>query len=542
MVILLNTLFFLLFVIISQFSIMGYGIPIKKILINHKFINHKHYEMLFEFILGLIFLNLIGFILFFSSISNPFINMIFFLFGFLIYYKNYSPEKKKFEKTIIIIISIMFIGILISKTHEDYLAYHFDYIDLIYNSDFVAGLGNLEIGYNYTPFIAYLQKIFIIPHYNFKLLHIPIFLIFLNICFFLISDVFFKKNINLIFFILLLFIILKFTRLSEFGYDYPAGLLLLVIFIIFDYSIKNNIKLSPILFLIIYLYSVSIKITSLFFLPIIFFIVLKSMNYEKKMKFVINKTTYKRSIFFVCLLTFFILDNFFKSGCLMIIFKASCFNAEMIPWAVDYNKISDYGLHVNLWAKGFYHQNYKISDPFIYLSFSNWFPIWLKEHFFYKVFEFNLLLIFVSLIILILYKNQLNFNLNNKFNHKIFFIFCSLISIIIWISNLPQLRFGFYNIICFYLLLIQLFIKTEIKVEKKKLVNFLIIFSLLFYFSSNLLRIKKEFERNDRYKFVNFPFESVTNYAVVKSFEERYKNTLKFQQKEKKIILYLSNK
>ena len=46
----------------------------------------------------------------------------------------------------------------------------------------------------------------------------------------------------------------------------------------------------------------------------------------------------------------------------------------------------------------------------------------------------------------------------------------------------------------------------------------MVIFSLaIFYFNlSNVARIKKEFERNDLYKFQNFPFIAIPNYNFEK--------------------------
>jgi|TARA_B100000959_G_C14805487_1_gene551523 hypothetical protein len=42
--------------------------------------------------------------------------------------------------------------------------------------------------------------------------------------------------------------------------------------------------------------------------------------------------------------------------------------------------------------------------------------------------------------------------------------------------------------------------------SKRKAVFFLIFLSLSIFLTKNAIRIKNEFERNDQYKYINFPF------------------------------------
>ena len=71
--------------------------------------------------------------------------------------------------------------------------------------------------------------------------------------------------------------------------------------------------------------------------------------------------------------------------------------------------------------------------------------------------------------------------------------------------TIPQFRFGFASIVVFVYLLFSNFVKLEINFDKKK-IFILIFFSLLILNLKNLNRVKNEFEREDIYKFINFPF------------------------------------
>ena len=56
-------------------------------------------------------------------------------------------------------------------------------------------MGKIEINYVYTPLIAYLQKIFVIPYLNYKLIHVPIFLLYFSIILFLTKKFFLNQKL-----------------------------------------------------------------------------------------------------------------------------------------------------------------------------------------------------------------------------------------------------------------------------------------------------------------------------------------------------------
>ena len=125
----MKIIFFYLFVLTSYFSITGYGL-----LINDKYLSiYKKKKNLFEltnFILGIIFLSIFGFILYLFSISNLFVNLGILFFGFYLFYlKSYETKIHNIYVNILILIFI-FSGLIISKTHEDFIPYHFPLLKL----------------------------------------------------------------------------------------------------------------------------------------------------------------------------------------------------------------------------------------------------------------------------------------------------------------------------------------------------------------------------------------------------------------------------
>jgi hypothetical protein len=515
-------IFFVFFVLFSHFSIIGYGLKIKLFFNFNHYSNEKNFEKLIEFFIGIIFLTMLGFIFYVFSITNYYINLLVLLFGLMLY----LIERKNYTQTIelntFLLLAIMFVGILISKTHEDYIPYHFKYIDIISNSKFVLGLGNLETTFIYASFFSYLQKFFVMPFFNYKLLHVPIFLIFFNICLFLILQIINNKKFNIINLLLLLLFLTKFSRMSEYGYDYISGFILLLIMIIFYFVKDKSLKQNPSLILLLFIYAISIKITALFFFPIfllLFYISFKETN-NSLLQYLMQNI---RGIIPCFVLLFFIIfDNFSRSGCVFYFIEFTCLDQSILPWAIDYKEIIEFTEKVNLAVKGYNHQSIITNDPELFLKFKSWFPIWYQNYFYYKISEFIILLIFLSVLIICHNNKIFKKTIDQNSIKRLLLLLFSIISIVFWIMQLPLLRFGFFTIIAFYIFLIGFFLDID---KNHKINNFtyaLIITALLFYTGNNIKRIKNEFDRSDRYKFINFPFESRTNYTNEKKFSDRY--------------------
>ena len=120
------------------------------------------------------------------------------------------------------------------------------------------------------------------------------------------------------------------------------------------------------------------------------------------------------------------------------------------------------------------------------------------------MFEF-LLIISGSIILIYSYskKDELKFKTKNK--EKLIISLLSLSSIVFWLNTVPQFRFGFSLIIIFIYLIFSYILNLRIYLNKKNFFHILIVGLLVLNFK-NLNRIQAEFERNDFYKFKNFPF------------------------------------
>jgi len=380
----MKLIFFYIVTYLSYLSIVGYGKSIQTII--KKKIDNENLEKLINFTYGVILLSVLGFFLYLLSIKYLYLNIVIIILGSLIYFKNYKNKKIEIINLTILLFTIL--GLAISKTHEDFIPYHFPFIEIITNSEPILGLGKVEINYVYTPLIAYLQKLFVLPYLEYKLLHVPIFLIFYSIILYLTKEIIFNKKMNTIFFFILIFFLLKFSRLSEYGYDYVVTFLFLIITILYINSLKNRTEnINLIICVPVFIFALSIKSTAIFFIPFFFTILIYEKNIKKKFR---NNNLIYISFFLLIIIS---LENFLKSGCFVNFIFSSCLQSENFKYSVDVNQLLDLSFHVKLWAKGYYHQTSNIiEDPISYNFMINWVPNWYKVHFNYKVLEFLLIL------------------------------------------------------------------------------------------------------------------------------------------------------
>jgi hypothetical protein len=490
---LLNLFIFFIIFLLSYYSISGYGIIFNKYLLSTK--DNKiavTTDIISNFFTGIPLLIICGFLNYIFFGYNFIINFVCLLIGFVIFFLNVNIFK---IFKISILPSCLFIGLLISKTHDDFVLYHFQYLKELSDNTLKFGLGNIDLRYGYSSLFSYLQGIFILPYYGLKFFHVPIYLIYVS----LVNYLFFKtletnNDKKFLVFFLQIFIMIKFKRLSEFGYDYIVQFLLIYLFVDFYTRSKNNIE-SFIVNLSIYLSALGIKIVGIFFLPVLFyFLFIKNFFYVKYLK---TKT------YFILLSAVFVifLDSFLKTGCIHYTFVSTCLSNDIVSWAVDKNAIENNAKMISLWTKGFYHQgNERVEDIKLYLQNYNWIFNWIKVHFYKKVLN-SIIIVFIIFISLYFFKKKKEtYTFNNKF-----LIFSLLLSLVIWFLILPQFRFGFSIIILFTFFVLKNLFKKNIFIKKKQFI--LITVCLVVYFNfMNILRIKEEFSRNDEYKYIEFPF------------------------------------
>ena len=493
----IDILLFFSVYILSFSCIAGYGIILNKYIYKDNF--HKNnFQLCFD---GFLLLLILSFLIYLFLDTNKYFNVFLLIFGLIIFIKHQKFQNK--IKQDFLFLSLFFVGLLISKSHDDFVLYHFLHLKELTEVKLQLGLANLSPRYAYSSIFTYIQIIFYVPYFGFKLFHLPSFLIFVSLLghlYHLINDK--KQHVNnkIFYSTLLLFCILKFTRLSEFGYDYVAQFILLYLFVqIIDsnyFLFREKLKLIN-----YFIFAICVKITSILFFPIIF--LLYNKNIFKNLLSNLKKNFLVISLLFFLIFTI-IGNSFIKTGCVFYPLNNTCLNKKIVSWSIDKNELKKVQNIVIYWAKSFAHQSKdKSIEKEIYLKNFNWVDNWINQHFFYKIFEHLLIFIFYYLIILFLIgKNFTKYNFSTK---KIVLFGLSSLSILLWFSLIPQLRFGSTVIIIFIYSLLNLFSKN---VQSISIKNFKIVFviTLLLFNIKNIDRINKELNRSDENKYTNFPW------------------------------------
>ena len=493
--------------LIILFSIIGFGYLSSKLLS-------------IRFSLGETGLSGILFMTIFSYITNLFVshgfihNTIFLaigLFSFFLLLKKKLFRKK--IKLILLISSVLFIGILMFKNHDDFFYYHFQYTISLIDFKKIFGVGNLEHGWRTPSSIFYFNSLFYLPILKKSLINSGAiyFLIFSNI--FLIQKVFNQlKNKKFDFLLILslfslLFINTIFYRLAEHGTDRSA---LILIFILAIYYLEStNKKLSKINFkhyyqkiLVIILLIVSLKSFYLIYTLFIFILLFEFRKILFEEKFY-KKIFFERiSYYFLIGTSIFVFTIFSNTGCLIYPASFSCL--ESFSWSIPKKEVVEMKTWYELWSKAGASPTYRIDDVEFYLSGLNWFPNWVQNHFFNKISDFLLSLILIVIISSIF---LLTFN-KAKLPKRNFYLFYSLILFLLleWFLNHPALRYGGFTLIALSIFIpLSIFIEGRLNLDSKltKKITFLIFLSFLIFSFKNTDRILKEFDKYNYNPLIN---------------------------------------
>ena len=500
-----NLIVFYIVTLLFFLSFSGYGKILLTLIFDKKF-NYNPFEIS---IFGLIFYLIIGYLSYITIGFNSYLNLFLLLSG--IYFFYYSFDKKDFNYIFrsSFLILLFFSLLLISKTHEDFPSYHFLGIKDNFENKLTLGGTNILLTFAHISLFSYVQSLLVMPIYFYKFIHIPIFVIyFATLGYFYNQSKTFKikKLENFFCNFILIILIIKFTRLSEFGYDYISQFLLLIVFHKVFFYKKNLLEINK--SFLIFILAVLIKPTAILFLPLFLLLFYKNKIYQ--MIFKINK---KFLIIFLLLNIIFISNSFIRTGCLFYPVNSTCFSKEKIEWSTK-EDMKQYSNTVQLWAKGFYHQGkskYKdiLNEQEYKINFS-WLKYWVDLHFFYIINEFLLILTFIFLLFqTVITKNDLRkiFKLSKEFLIPISF---SFFSVILWLIFIPDFRFGFAPIIIFTFYFYCFFFKGNYLIYKNRMRIFLFL-AIIFFNIKNTHRIYKEFNREDIYQFRNFPWFSLNS-------------------------------
>ena len=494
-----NIIVFFLSYIFIIISVLGYGLVFEKTFYNKEIGKNIGYTGL----IGIFFLIIYSYFSHFFVAHNYIHNSIVLFIGFVFFCKFFKSLLKKNNFFLIVIFVLLFIGLIIFKTHDDFPYYHFAYSYYLTQTKMILGTGQFNHGFKTPSSIFYLNSLFYLPHLKYYTFYFPTVLLmgFSNLTLLVkIIQKFKLKNYDNIFYFSLLtivFINIFFYRIQEHGTDRSAQILIFILFIellLFinlnkdDYININNIFL--LVGLIVSLKSFYI-IYSLILFPILFI-----LYNEKKLFFI---KIFFRNKFFLSFLSLFILMisvNFFNSGCLIYPLSFSCFDLSWSLGAVEAEKMN---IWYQQWSKGGANPNFRVENPELYIKSFNWVSNWVDIYFFNKVLDFILgIILLVTVFLFIFYKKQKNKLRIIRYELIIYGSFFLLL--FEWFYNHPALRYGGYCLIAisfFYpiSLLLERFSHEVGKIKNKIIVLMLI--TLIVFFSRNLVRINDEMVKYD---------------------------------------------
>jgi hypothetical protein len=468
--------FFIIICLFTILSLSGLGLV---------FTHKSNNNFLESFFYGLIMISLLVTSVHFFIKINYYLSLSVLFLGFMMSLKNLNISIKSFRKDYLIyfVVFVVVIPIYISqKYHEDFGYYHLPYIVNLVNEKIIFGLANVNRGFVHNSiWLNILPLFYFKDNYNFVTL--PTFLVYLGFIIFSINCVIKQKEnkISSLFLIVVNFyLILKFTRISEFGNDIPAVIFsILSIYNFFRFSEEENLNKKKNYFfnnLSFATFAILIKFSSI---PVI---IITIYLFFKNYKLLINDIFKLRYIFIYGLSFLFFLQQFVYTGCFIFPSKLTCFE---VSW-FDKNYLSA-GYRLGLINKSYASAKGILSEEEFLRNF-NWIPYWFQRSYIGILEHLGTMIIPMILFLLFLKKNtnQINF----KFKEIKFFIIFVIIGFMFWLNFSPVYRFG----IVYFLGLVFLF--TFLIYKKKKFskiifLNLILIF-LIFNFSKNIIRITNE--------------------------------------------------
>jgi len=170
--------------------------------------------------------------------------------------------------------------------------------------------------------------------------------------------------------------------------------------------------------------------------------------------------------------------------------------------------------HYEWWAKGGGGPGYSNDlEKETYIQNFTWFQNWIDRHFFNKVFDTLLGIIFICLLVFLVFfhfRSQKKFYV--KFNYSLVYLILSIL-LLEWFLNHPAMRYGGFVLIGLPIIIFSSSMIARYEIQKKniyKLTVFFIILSLIAFNVRNIIRIDKETNIYG-YNFLKNPFYFVEN-------------------------------
>ena len=462
-----NYLLFLISYFLIVLSVIGHGV----LAIKFTKTNVSTDDIGFVGLVGIFFLILYSYLTHFFIEHDYLHNIIFIIIGLVsVYYFKFKILTKKNLIFLFLIFSIIFVAFIIFKAHDDFGYYHFPYSYYLNKFSMIIGIGPLNHGFKTPSSIFYLNSLFYLPHLDYYLYHMGSILVlgFSNII--LVSNI--KKyldqkdNNNFFFLNLLAFIFINifFYRIAEHGTDRSAQILIFLFFIYILSLREHYEKFDNILPKLIILLSLIISLKSFYILYFIFIIPFIYYILKDNKAYLIDKIFRNPILYFSILLgACVMLVYFFNTGCLLYPVQQTCISG--IEWGIPKSEVSALNTHYQWWSKagggpGYSHE----IEKELYIQNLNWLSNWIDKYFFNKMSDFLLSLVFISIVLVIIFRSKKKKLINKNFKINLFYYFCIILLLVEWFYNHPSLRYGGFVIfaLIFFIPLSHLLSKYEI--------------------------------------------------------------------------------
>jgi len=455
-------------------------------------------------LLGIIFLVFLSFIFHLIVPLNEIYNS--FIFILLILFFSFKIKKKIFKnfildyKFILISFLIIFIMTMKYKPHEDYGYYHLPYIINLVSEKIIFGLSNLQPQFGWNSTWLNFSTLLYLPLLEIKGTQLSNSILLFFVFHMFLKELFNFNNKNKLSFLFITllssYVIIKFSRISAHGFDFPANiytLLSLYYFIkIFEEKNTSNINKYFILILCFSLFAITIKLSA-FATPILIIFIFLLINKKKDLIIFIKSPLIFCFMFFLL----WIFQQFIFTGCFIPHFEFTCI--QTVEWYTNdiSNMISGLTGAVN---KSFNTYEGDLTS-IEYVRNFNWINTWFERHKIELIEHF--LAAIIPFLILIMFNIKSSTNDENNIlksikNMKLFFIFISLFTIFglaVWFIKSPVIRFGIPYLFSL-IFLISILITQILKINFKKGLYFVIILSVVFNISKNIERIIKNNSKN----------------------------------------------
>jgi len=455
-------------------------------------------------LLGIIFLVFLSFVFHLIVPLNQVYNL--FIFILLILFFSFKIEKKIFKnfrldyKFILISLLIIFTMTMKYKPHEDYGYYHLPYIINLVSEKIIFGLSNLQPQFGWNSTWLNFSTLLYLPLLEIKGTQLSNSILLFFVFHMFLKELFNFNNKNKLSFLFITllssYVIIKFSRISAHGFDFPANiytLLSLYYFIkIFEEKNTSNINKYFILILCFSLFAITIKLSA-FATPILIIFIFLLINKKKDLIIFI-----KSPLIFCCMFfLLWIIQQFIFTGCFIPHFEFTCI--KTVEWYTNdiSNMISGLTGAVNKSLNTYEGDLTSIE----YVRNFNWINTWFERHKIELIEHF--LAAIIPFLILIMFNIKSSTNDENNIlksikNMKLFFIFISLFTIFglaVWFIKSPVIRFGIPYLFSL-IFLISILITQILRINFKKGLYFVITLCVVFNISKNIDRIIKNNSEN----------------------------------------------